>query len=198
MKIAQTLLAVAVLLTAAGAAQAMPIVYQAALSGAAEQPPNASPGTGLATVAYDPALHTLSVAVSFSGLVGNTTAAHIHCCVDAPGTVGVATTTPTFPGFPAGVTSGTYNQLFDLMLASSFSSSFITASGGGIADAELALANGLGSGRAYFNIHTSLFAGGEIRGFLTAERAPAPEPATLSLLSLGIASLVAARRRRSI
>jgi len=194
------LVLIAVILLGAGGAQAMPIVYKATLSGAFEQPANASPGTGSATVEYDPILHTLSVDASFSGLLGNTTASHIHCCVAVPGTgnVGVATSTPSFPGFPLGVTSGIYNHLFDLTMAASFNASFIIANGG-IAGAELALANGLDSGRAYFNIHTSFATGGEIRGFLTAvPSVTVPEPATLSLLGLGIALLMVAKQKRRV
>jgi hypothetical protein len=69
--------------------------------------------------------------VSFSGLLGTTTASHIHCCTPTPlsGTAGVATTTPTFAGFPLGVTSGTYMNTLDLTLASSYNPAFVTANG---------------------------------------------------------------------
>ena len=89
-------------LLAAFPAQAAPITYYAALSGAAEAPPNASPGTGEAWVTFDDVAHTLRVKVTFSGLLGNVTASHIHCCTRVPfaGTAGVATATPTFPGVP--------------------------------------------------------------------------------------------------
>jgi hypothetical protein len=111
------------------------------------------------------------------------------------GTAGVSTQTPTFPGFPFGVTSGTYNgALFDVMLATSFNASFVTANGATAAAAEAALAAGLAGGRAYFNIHTDAYPGGEIRGFLAAAPRGTPEPAALSLL--GLVTLVAARRGR--
>ena len=93
---------------------------------------------------------------------------HIHCCTAVAGTstVGVATQTPSFSGFPLGVTSGTYSRTFDLTLASSFNPSFVTANGSSVAAAEAALVAGIANGKAYLNIHSSFAAGGEIRGFL--------------------------------
>jgi hypothetical protein len=136
------------------------------LNGPAESPPNSSLGTGSGFVDYDPILHTLHVNFGFSGLTGNTTASHIHCCVAPNGTAGVATTTPTFPGFPLGVTSGSYDVVLDMTQASSWNPAFITAHGGTTAGAEAALAAGLAAGQAYLNVHTTTVPGGEIRGFL--------------------------------
>ena len=180
----------------AGTVQATPILYNAILSGAAESPPNASPGSGTASVAYDPLAHTLAVDAAFADLLGTTTAAHIHCCTATAGTgtAGVATRTPSFPLFPLGVTSGSFSELFDLTDTASFNAAFVTANGGTAAGAEAALAAGLASGSAYFNIHTSVVPGGEIRGFLTPSSVP--EPATLSLLGLGLGALAAAGRKR--
>ncbi|MBC8064510.1 MAG: CHRD domain-containing protein [Chlorobia bacterium] len=184
--------------TALGAqAVAAPLVFQAFLDGPSESPPNASPGTGFTLVTIDPVAHTMSVSAQFSGLTSGVTAAHIHV-INGPGdantldTLGpVATTTPTFTGFPSGVTSGTYFNTFDMTLATSYRAGWITDSGGTTAQAETQLFTGIMSGRAYFNIHTGQFPGGEIRGFL----APVPEPATMAALGLGVVALM--RRRKS-
>lgn len=170
--------------------------YEAILSGPNEAPPNVSPGTGIANIDYDSVLHTMRVQASFSGLVGTTTASHIHCCTALPdaGTAGVATQTPSFFGFPFGVTSGSYDNTFDMTLASSFSAGYITANGGTPASAELALFSGIEDGLAYFNIHTTAFPGGEIRGFLHAE--PVPEPGTLALFTLALVGASFVRRRK--
>ncbi|MFA5110010.1 MAG: CHRD domain-containing protein [Desulfobaccales bacterium] len=168
-----------------------PITYTANLYGPSESPPNASPGTGFAMVVIDTAAHTLSVHADFSGLLGTTTAAHIHAATALPltGTAGVATQTPSFFGFPLGVTSGTYDNTFDLTLDSSWNPAFITAHGGP-AGAEAFLDAALAEGMAYFNIHSNLFTPGEIRGFLV------PAPATLLLFGTGLAGLAGIRLRR--
>jgi hypothetical protein len=163
MKTILTLAALSLGLTAHGEI----LVTTTYLSGSAEAPPNTSPATGFAVATYDSVAQTLRLETTFSGLLGPTTVAHIHAPTAVPleGAISPATTTPTFPSFPAGVTSGTYDQTFDLTLASSYNPAFVTASGGTVELAEAALANALITGRAYLNIHTTLFPGGEIRGF---------------------------------
>ncbi|MBP2686941.1 MAG: hypothetical protein H6Q81_1846 [Deltaproteobacteria bacterium] len=174
------------------------ITYDANLTGPNESTPNASPGTGYAFVGMDTIANTMHVHVDFSGLLGITTASHIHAAtaVAGSGTAGVATTLPTFPGFPLGVTSGTYDHLFDLLDASSYSPAYVTAHGGTPASAEAALLLAMADGKAYFNIHTNLFPGGEIRGFLAP--APVPEPGTMMLLGSGLVGLVGYCRGKRI
>jgi hypothetical protein len=176
-------------LASGGSAQAA--TYFATLNGANQNPVNATPATGTATVTVDAILNTMTVDVTFTGLTSAATAAHIHCCIAPPGNTGVATTTPTFPGFPT-ATSGTYDQTFDLLNSSSYNPAFITANGGTAASAEIALLAGLAAGDAYLNIHDANFPAGEIRGFLIR----VPEPGTWALLTVGFGLLGAALRRR--
>jgi hypothetical protein len=185
---------IAAALVCATAAQATITVYGVNLSGANESPPNASPGVGSGTVTIDTVANTMAVNLTFSGLLGTTTASHIHAPTAAPftGTAGVATTTPTFTGFPLGVTSGSYSNVFDLLVASSYNPAYITANGGTVAGAEGALLSSIASGQAYLNIHTTVVPGGEIRGFLVA----VPEPATWMTMLLGFAVIGFALRRR--
>ncbi len=186
---------VAALSLSASAAYATPITFVAHLSGANEIPSNASPGTGLAIVVLDPLAQTIQLSVTFSGLTATDTAAHIHCCLPSPFdpvNVGVATTVPAFPGFPTGVTSGSYSSaVFDLSQALIYNPAFVAAQGG-IPQAEAALVSGIENGETYLNIHTGPFPGGEIRGFLVV----AAEPGTLLLLGAGLASLAGTAWRR--
>jgi hypothetical protein len=150
-------------------------------------------GSGSVQVTYDSSLHTLGISSSFAGLSGNTTVAHIHCCVASPGTAGVAVTPGTLPGFPVGASSGSYSVLLDLTQATSFTGAFVTGAGGGtLGGAESALVAAMDAGRAYFNVHTSAFPGGEIRSFVT----PIPEPGTYALMALGLAAIGWIRGRR--
>ena len=83
---------------------------------------------------------------------------------------------------------------FDMTLSSSYNAPFITNNGGTTASAEAALLAGVEAGKAYLNIHSSTFAGGEIRGFLVP--LPVPEPETYLLFGAGLVSLAFAARNR--
>jgi len=177
----------------AASANATIIILNADLSGLQENPPNASPGSGFAIVTVDDSLLTMRVEATFEDLIGTTAAAHIHCCEPPPENATVTTQTPSFIGFPLGVTSGTFDSTFDMTLASSYRAGFITDHGGTVDSAFDALLAGMLAGESYFNIHTTEFPGGEIRGQLQA----VPEPSTwaMMLLGFGTAGLVFRRRK---
>jgi hypothetical protein len=173
------------------AAPAAAQTWVGSLSGTQEVPPNGSPATGFATIKLNNTM--LSVNVVFSGLMSPTNVAHIHCCVAPTGTAGVATYPGTFPGWPAGVTAASYSTVYDLALNSSWNTVFLTNNGGTPASAQAALVAGLNTGRAYFNIHTTGFTAGEIRGQLNTV---VPEPLSVVLLGSGLAGIALLRRRR--
>jgi hypothetical protein len=194
----RNLLSLALLVAAAvGTASAAPMTFSGILAGPNEEPPNASPGTGYTLVTIDPVAHTLAVFVNYADMIGPTvSASHIHV-INGPGdldtsdTLGpVATTTPKFPGFPT-TTSGVYSQVFSTLDAATFRAGFITAAGG-IPEAEQALFAGIVEGRAYLNIHSSTYPGGEIRDFLE----PVPEPATVGLGAAGLLLVMLVHVRR--
>lgn len=113
------------------------------LSGFNEVPPITSLATGTLTGTYDLGSKLLSINLSFSDMLGTTTAAHIHGPA-TPGVVGPVLIPLT--GFPLGVTSGSYSNSFILT-----------------PEEESYLLGGT----LYVNIHTNIAPGGEIRGQLS-------------------------------
>lgn len=184
--------------TSSSPVEAAPLAYEAILSPEA----TGATGSGTARAVIDATANTMRVVVNFAGLSGNSTVAHIHAPTTTAftGTAGVATPTPSFPLFPSGVTSGSYDQTFDMTLTSSYRAAFLTANGGTPAGAETALFTAIADGKAYFNIHSSTFPGGEIRGFFVPAAVPEIDPTTgYSALSLvaGVLSMIEQRRRRA-
>ncbi len=109
------------------------------MSGNQEVPPVSSPATGVLNASYDESTNILIYNVGFSGLTGNTTAAHFHGPAPADSNAGVQI---PWSGFPTGVTNGTFADTVTLTETQE--------------DQLLA-------GRWYANIHSTAFAGGEIR-----------------------------------
>jgi hypothetical protein len=186
------------LLAAAGLAAALAAPAQASVlryvGNFADETGTGSAGTGYAVALFDTLTNIITYNVAFSGLGTGVTIAHVHCCTPNPGVgnVGVASPTPSFPGFPTGVTSGSYMMSFDLDNAPSWNGAFITNNGGSTASAIPVLLSGLATGRAYFNIHTQQFGGGEVRAVMRA--VPAPATAGLLVLALALLGLAAPRR----
>jgi len=143
-------------------ARATLITFTANLTGAQQVPANASTATGFGTVVLDDVADTITVDLSWSGLIGGpATAAHIH----GPGAPGVnAAVIFPFSGVPAATSGAIPEQVFSITPAQ-------------ISDLE--------AGLYYMNIHDGTFPGGEIRGQLV------PEPGTLALFATGTAVLVA-------
>jgi hypothetical protein len=173
-------------------AHAAVLLWTASLSAGQEFPtPPASTASGFGTVRYDTDTHVLSLFLEWEGLTGPGMQAHIHCCVASPpGNAGIALDLWLMDN-PQGA-SGNYFASYDLDLVDPFRAAFTSANGGTTFSAFEALRAALDAdeGRAYFNIHTAQYPGGEIRGNLSV-----PEPATLGLLALALGCAVAARRR---
>jgi hypothetical protein len=142
------------------------MLFDASLTGAQEVPPNASPGTGFGTVLLYPLMTQITVDLNWVGLTAPATAATIH------GPAAPDTNAPvifTLSSVPA-ATSGT-------ALEETFA----------ITPAQVAY---LEAGLFYFNVHTSNFPGGEIRGQILAAVVP-EQGGTCVLLGVSIAILVA-------
>jgi hypothetical protein len=171
------------------ATEAAPILtYQTVINGAQRVPPTGSLATGFATVSVDLATDLLTLDMSWTGLAANPTGLHIHCCTVPEMTTLLAI---NFPGIPA-LTSGSYLQTVNLSLVGTYFPNYLIAHGGTATQAETDLLAGLAAGRAYVDIQNASFLNGEIRGNLAA----VPEPATILLVSTGLAGFAVRRRRR--
>ncbi|MEZ5063175.1 MAG: CHRD domain-containing protein [bacterium] len=131
--------------------------FVAVLQGSQEVPPNASTGLGIGSFRIDTAANTLQYDIRFAGLVGTESACHFHG--------------PAAPGVNAGVLQGiatgnpkvgTWNYL----------------------EAQEASITG---GLVYFNVHSTVLPGGEIRGQLFGQT-----------LATGVNDLPAADRATSL
>lgn len=113
--------------------------FRATLSGAAEVPANASPGTGTLSASFDKSTNMLKWTLTYSGLTGPATMAHFHG--------------PAMPGTNAGVVVPFPNPASPIV---------------GSATLTPAQAADLMAGKWYVNVHTAQNPGGEIRGQVMA------------------------------
>ncbi|HET9485624.1 MAG TPA: CHRD domain-containing protein, partial [Xanthomonadales bacterium] len=114
-------------------------VFDAFLTGWQETPPNASPAVGTGIVLLSPAEDIVSVTFDFAGLGSANTASHIHAAAPR--------------GMPAPV-------LFTLPASNAMDGNF-DAGPFAVTPAQV---QQLRAGLWYFNVHSTLFQGGEIRG----------------------------------
>ncbi len=116
------------------------------LSSSNEVPAVTTSGSGNFTGTYTPSTMALNYTVTYAGLTGAPTGAHLHY-----GDAKHKTATPTVPFPPASLpatTSGTFSGTVTL---------------------NAVQADSLKAGRIYANIHTVANSGGELRANLTAK-----------------------------
>jgi hypothetical protein len=112
------------------------VIFKATLNGASETPPNASTGTGTATLTYNKDTKIFDIVVEFTGVTA--TQAHIH---------------KGEPGVPGGVV---FPFTPPITSPVNYTSAVLTASQDSALNANL----------YYVNIHSADYGAGEIRGQL--------------------------------
>lgn len=162
------LVAFAATIAAVGACEGATFVdpnthYDGSLSGAKEVPAVTSAGSGTAIASVTPA-GWLAYSITWNGLGGAATAAHIHGPADEATTAGVLINFAALPAAPNGSsqaislgTSGYASGQVNLKGTATFGTTAISG------DSVLALLN---AGRLYVNVHTAANGGGEIRSQL--------------------------------
>ena len=139
---------------------ARPTIFVATLTGGQEVPPTNSPATGTGTVLLSADETTATVSLNFSGLSANQTAAHIHGPA-APG----ETAAVLFDIGSQGRTSGSFTNLTFTLTPQQVQQ--------------------LKSGLLYFNVHSTAFTSGEIRGEIQA----APNASVLQISATSFTAL---------
>ena len=130
----------------ASVARAAPITMKVPLAGAQQVPPVQTPGSGTADLTYNPANRMLTWNITYSGLTGPATMAHIHG--------------PAPSGKNAGV---------EVWLSKQGQPATSPIKGEATLTPEQA--QQLMAGETYVNVHTQAHPGGEIRGQITPPKA---------------------------
>jgi hypothetical protein len=125
--------------------------FHALLTGKMEVPPTTGKGTGTFAASLDTTTKVLSYTLTFDGLTGPATAAHIHGPAAKGANAGVVV--PLGGGAPTSPLSGT-----------------ATLTAEQIKDLQ--------TGKDYVNVHTDANKGGEIRGQVVHGGLPKPKPHT--------------------
>jgi len=137
--------------------------------------------TGSGTINLTLTNTTFTFSGSFSGLSGTVNTGGFHIHAPAPAGMNASVLYGLFPS----ITPGADNKSGTI----SGSQTLVAGQLGFDIPTQLSQLN---NGLWYFNIHTSAFGGGEIRGQIS----PVPEPSTLALAALGLSGLVIWRVRR--
>jgi CHRD domain/PEP-CTERM motif len=179
-------------------ARSTPIIFEAFLDGAQENPPVPTTASGFASFVLNEARTALTYTATVFGLdftgsqtpstaADNLTVAHIHAAprgVNGPIVFG-------FFGTPFNETNpnDVVVTAFANDVGGTVTGKWDTPEGNSTTlDAQLA---NILAGNTYINFHTEQFPGGEVRGQIEV----VPEPGTFALFGLGLAGLGAAWRR---
>ena len=126
-----------------------PPTFLASLSGAGEVPAKAVAGTGTATIVKNGATYTYTI--TYTGMTGPVTMAHIHGPASATANASVIVPFATTGAGASGTLTGTFTSTNDA----------------GISNDSLDVL--MRTGNAYVNLHTAANVPGEIRGQLSQQ-----------------------------